>query len=215
MNSLLIKPYNEILKTVELYNKLVKLYYEQREVRKAEYEALIKHRLKPATAFSQPTIINELLCDIDNKDGEIKLSFFADGKRHLLFHANVAHMNAYRNLGIIVDSHLANIMEIADDHNIDFRAVQKDYDVLIKKRYENLCQLAEKITKERIEEGVVGHLSVFHEPLSFCDDPIKLAEYEDEATNARAFCRPRDGVEYYSAMQYFLTQTDIGFCVSW
>ena len=211
----LIKPYNEIMKSVELYNKIVKLYYEQREAKKAEYEEHLKLKHRVGRFFKMPTIINELHCDIDKKEGQINLSFFADGKRHLLFQASVVHWNAYRNLGIMVDFHLNNVMEIALEHDVAYDEIQKDYNVLIKQRYKNLCQLAEQVTKARIEKGIAGHLTVFYEPTAHCDDPIKLAEYEDGTDNTRAYCRPKDGVEYYSAMQYFLSQTDVSFIASY
>ena len=199
MDRILIKPYNEIFKGIELYNDIAKRYEEIIEEKITSRTS--KHGIIVGDSHRNHRIIKKLNCELNKDTNDITLSFQSGYKTCVLLDANINHLGAYQNLGVAVHIHLLNAMDLAQEKGI---TVQKDYEDLLKKRYDNICDLAEKVTQQRIERGITGHLTVFHEPTAHCDDPIRLAEFEDEFKNTRGSCCPANGVEYYHVMCKFL-----------
>lgn len=190
MNRELIKPYNQIFKTIELHNEIMRKY---------------KQGVTEGTIFADEPVYDELEYFLRHggkyESDELDISIVINGVSYTILRNVLLTLDDYVSIGILVEVYLDRAISLASKHKIPIR---NEYHALLKKRYADICNLAEKITQQRIKDGVIGHLTVFAKTDAVFKNPATRAEFEDEFLNISGYCRADRAVEYYSAMSTFL-----------
>lgn len=190
MVRVLIKPFNQIFKTIELYNSIIRQY-------KQKVEEHTHRTVEPVFDELEYRVFRGGRTDPD----EIIIDAVANGESFTIMHRKLIDTNTYQDVGILVDFYLERAIDLALENEI---SINNEFHNLMENRYKQICDLSEKITQQRIKDGVIGHLTVFAKTDAIFKNPVTRAEFEDELTNEKGYCRPEFAVEYYSTMRKFL-----------